>query len=369
MKNLKLSGILLLCLLVAACGKRKYPEENVQLEKEDIYVTGSVDGEPVNLKIGTDGYYCYSSYKQRTDSVYLFTGELRKFDCNPCVNALQVELSDTRTRMPGSSVEVESSFRTGARIFIPGLEKMKSIKLVASSNKEISAVHWNISTGASSESAEMNCEFGQPGVQTVSLTVRTKNNCESRIVNKIYVDADGYFASSVNATLVQDMTSTFLANVQGGKLPYRYEWSFGDGAVSSEQSPGHTYQWTGSYPVTVKIWDADNRFCETNYIHIAGNDQSSCSANMTLSDLGTKNVFLNGAKIQWKDQANRVLRSDSVAQPTGSYFEIVSSEPYAENERGEPGRLLTLRFNVLLSGGGRKVWFKSDNAAIAVTYK
>lgn len=369
MKILKMSGVLLLCILFASCEKRKYPEENVQLQKEDIYVACTVDGEPVNLKIGTDGYYCYSSYNQRADSIYVFTGELRKYDCHPCSNALQIELSDYKARGPGESVEADVSLGNGSRRFIPGLEKLRTIKFVAHSNKDVASVNREVSNGFTSESAEMECDFGQAGPQTVSLTVLTKNNCESRVVNKIYIYANGYFACDVKSTLIQGKTSNFSAGIQGGKPPYRFEWDFGDGVKGTEESPTHSYQYIGSYPVKVKVWDADNHLCEANYTHIAGNDQSSCAANMTLTYKETQNAFLNCVKIQWKDQANTVLRSDSVAQPAGSYFEIIGSAPYAANERNESGRLLTVRCNVLLAGNNRKVWFKTENTAIAVTYK
>ena len=119
----------------------------------------------------------------------------------------------------------------------------------------------------------------------------------------------------------------------------------------------------------LQITDAENRVCESNYIHITGNDKSSCAANMTLSYLGNRDAFLNGVKIQWTDQTNTILRSDNVSQPAASYFEVLNSQAYPANERGEAGRLLTLRFNVLLSDGSRKVWFKSESTAIAVTYK
>ncbi|WP_317896882.1 PKD domain-containing protein [Aurantibacillus circumpalustris] len=368
--KLNIIWILSTSLFFTACHKRKYEDEKVQLKKEDIYMTGYINNEPISLKIGTDGYYCYSSHQQRSDSIYVFEGELKKFDCNPCPTSLKLELSDYRQRLPDESVPIDSSLKIGSRNFIPGMPRINTVRFTAHSNKDVSSITWNLSNGKTSKDAVFSCEFEQQGVHTVSLTVRTKNNCESRVINKIFAGGEsGLFVCSVTAELVQNNTSEFKPNITGGKAPYSFIWSFGDGTTSTSSVQTHDYKWAGSYPVKLQIKDAENNTCESNYIHIAGNDNSSCAANMSLSNTGSRNAFLDGVKIQWTDESNMVFKSDNIGQPAESYFEIVKSEAYAANERGETGRLLTLRFNVLLSNGSRKYWFKSDNTALVVTYK
>lgn len=364
---LVLFGVL---LVTTACEKRKYPEDNVQVESADIYCNAYFGNEPIALKIGSDGYFCYSSYKQRSDSIYVFGGELKKINCNPCPISFKVELADYMPRSFNSPVPPDSVFRTGSRNFIPGLGKMNLLRFVAHSNKEISSLLWSCSNGLTSQNAATDFEFGQPGIQTVSLTVRTTGNCESMVVNKFFVGGEaGLFACGINVVPVQNTISQFSAEIIGGKAPFSYTWYFGDGSSSNETSPSHDYLWNGSYPVKLRVVDADKNVCESNYTNIVGNDNSSCAANISLVNLGSRNAFLNGVKVQWTDQSNSILRSDSITQPAESYFEVITSGVFEPNERGEPGRLLTLRFNVLLSDGSRKVWLKSDNTAIAVSYK
>lgn len=361
--------ILSLALLALSCKKREYPEEKTQLEPEDIFVNATVDKETFNLKIGTDNYYCYSSYSQNTDSVYMFKGELKKYDCNPCPISLMVELSDTEKRIPGSAVPVETALGKGSRTFIPGFGKTYRVQCAAKSNKAVASIIWKLENGTTIEDTLLFYDFGKPGPQTLSLTVKTEQGCESTVENTIYVYESGVFACDIKAQNAANNHLDFIANIVGGKAPYQYTWYFGDGQTSNEQVPAHDYQWPGSYPVKVRIEDAEGRICESNFIAVAGNDLSSCSANMSVAYLGSKNVLLNGVKIQWTDRANTVLRSDKVDQPAESYFEIVDSQEYDKNEKGDPGRLLTLRFKVLLQGGNRKIWFKSDNTVIAVSYK
>lgn len=363
MKRLQTVWILSILFLALSCQKRKYPDEKVQVGEEAIFFDGYVDNEPVSLKIGTDGYYCYSSYEQRADSIYVFEGELKKYNCNPCPSSLRVELTDYRKRSPGSVVPVDSALKEGSRHVIPG-----KIQFVSYSNKEVVALRWEYGSETKEDSV-VSFDFVHAGLNTVSLTVVTKGGCQSTVANKIFVGESGIFAGNIIATPVQNNLSEFKPNVIGGKPPYTYSWSFGDGGTSFLSEPRHDYQWAGSYPVRLVIEDSEHHVCEANYIHVAGNDKSSCAANMSVSYADGVDAFLKGVRIQWTDRSNVVLRSDIVAQPAASYFEIVNSQDYQANERGEAGRLLTLRFNLLLSDGNRRAWIKSDNTAITVTYK
>ena len=52
------------------------------------------------------------------------------------------------------------------------------------------------------------------------------------------------------------LSVTFLTTPFGGKPPYTFRWSFGDGNVSSVQSPNHTYERPGTYNATVTLTDS-----------------------------------------------------------------------------------------------------------------
>src|ERR1043166_5766516 len=105
--------ILLLVIVVAgsSCKKREYPPEDVQLQNSSVYFSGYFGGEPIAMSVGTDGYYCYTSFRQLADSIYLLTGELKRYECNPCTQTLRIDLTDYRKRLPGASVDVDSTFR------------------------------------------------------------------------------------------------------------------------------------------------------------------------------------------------------------------------------------------------------------------
>jgi hypothetical protein len=365
----KILLLLLTGLALASCKKREYPPEQNADEGAGIYLEGTAGAEPVSLRIGQDDYYCYSSYQQRTDSVYVFTGELKKYECNSCPNAFRLELSDYRRSLPGSSINPDSSFHTGLRSFAPALTKAQMVGFTPQSNKTVASVRWAASNGMVSSSNNLNTEFTQPGLQTISLTVRTTGNCETIIASKIFVSEEGIFGCDIKVPGTSNNTAEFSAALVGGKPPFKYSWEFGDGGKSNLQSPSHVYPYIGSYPVKLTIEDADHKTCEANYIHVTDKDLSSCSVNMSLLYFGGRPLPPEGVKLQWIDDSNIAFSSDGFDQPANSYFEITSSLHFKPNDQGEPGRLLNVRFNVLLSDGSRKLWFKSDKAAIVVAYK
>ena len=47
----------------------------------------------------------------------------------------------------------------------------------------------------------------------------------------------------------------FTASASGGTAPYTYSWDFGDGSLSSNQNPSHTYSTAGDYPVILAVTD------------------------------------------------------------------------------------------------------------------
>lgn len=64
---------------------------------------------------------------------------------------------------------------------------------------------------------------------------------------------------------------TFTNETAGGTPGYTYEWNFGDGsAVSTEESPVHTYAASGSYTVTLTVTDQDNTVREVEQVVVIG---------------------------------------------------------------------------------------------------
>jgi PKD repeat protein len=50
----------------------------------------------------------------------------------------------------------------------------------------------------------------------------------------------------------------FTGSATGGKAPYSYSWTFGDGASATGASPTHTFPKAGTYSVTVTVTDSNS---------------------------------------------------------------------------------------------------------------
>ncbi len=56
----------------------------------------------------------------------------------------------------------------------------------------------------------------------------------------------------------KDVNISFNGSASGGKTPYSWNWTFGDGNTSMQQNPQHAYASTGVFTVSLKVTDADN---------------------------------------------------------------------------------------------------------------
>lgn len=57
------------------------------------------------------------------------------------------------------------------------------------------------------------------------------------------------------------LTVYFSARASGGKAPYTYSWTFGDGGSSSAASPSHTYTRSGPFTVVLTVLDVHLAIC------------------------------------------------------------------------------------------------------------
>ena len=49
---------------------------------------------------------------------------------------------------------------------------------------------------------------------------------------------------------------SFTGGATGGKAPYTYGWTFGDGGTATTQDPSHIYTTPGSYTATLSVTDS-----------------------------------------------------------------------------------------------------------------
>ncbi|AYK16083.1 MAG: PGF-pre-PGF domain-containing protein [Methanosarcina flavescens] len=134
---------------------------------------------------------------------------------------------------------------------------------------------WDFGDGNKSASQNPTHEYSKAGNYSVTLTAA--NSIGSNSIKKVdYI-----------TVLPQPPSSDFCSNVTNGVIPLTvqfndtstgspaaWKWDFGDGNVSSEQNPVHTYFSAGTYNVNLTVNNIDRSSSKTATITAFGSDSS-----------------------------------------------------------------------------------------------
>ncbi|GJM31880.1 MAG: hypothetical protein DHS20C18_08810 [Saprospiraceae bacterium] len=121
----------------------------------------------------------------------------------------------------------------------------------ASSSDEVDTWAWNFGDGATASGAEVSHIYELPGEYTVCVTITnlcgSSESCETITVNCVAPMA----LFSVNGDSLTQIFNDASTNV-----PTQWLWDFGDGNISTEQHPIHTYAEATSYLVCLLATNA-----------------------------------------------------------------------------------------------------------------
>jgi len=114
--------------------------------------------------------------------------------------------------------------------------------------------YWDLGNGNTSTLTDPSNLFTSAGSYTVTLIATDANGIKdtARYVNYISVVAEpsaGFYATSLASCL--DNNSFSFVNTSIGASSYL--WDFGDGILSTQQSPVHSYTLSGSFTVTLIV--------------------------------------------------------------------------------------------------------------------
>ena len=174
-------------------------------------------------------------------------------------------------------------------------------------NGTVTSWSWDFGDGNTSTDQNPSHTYADEGDYVVTLTITTDDGCTS--ISDYYVhvgdyntypwvpeDCQAFF--NFNQDPNDEMTINFEDISFTNEPITEWFWNFGDGNVSSEQNPSHTYVDEGIYPVTLTI-ATDS--CQSNFIMLvfAGDDAwypTSCQA-LFLPIFDGTTVFLLGLPI------------------------------------------------------------------------
>ncbi|HKR04289.1 MAG TPA: PKD domain-containing protein, partial [Bacteroidia bacterium] len=153
-------------------------------------------------------------------------------------------------------------------------------------NTSTNASDWFWSFGDGDSSATLNPvhQFANPGNYIVSLITHDTTGCESIFT---YPDTIHVYAAPVASFSISDSVGCSTLNVTFTNLSTNgnsFQWDFGDGNVSAQNSPSHNYTAPGTYQVSL-ITTAPGGCSDTvnypNPIRVYGTPVADFSANVT----------------------------------------------------------------------------------------
>ncbi len=146
------------------------------------------------------------------------------------------------------------------------------------SSENAVSFEWEFPGGNPSSSTEENptVTYEQPGTYTVTLTVSNAAGSSSATQTN-YIVVNGLPAAAFSSQ-TNGLEASF--NNQSTNAT-SYEWDFGDGTSSNEESPSHTYAADGVYTVTLTAFNECGSVSTTQQVTIVTPPTAGFSANVT----------------------------------------------------------------------------------------
>ncbi|HVS50435.1 MAG TPA: PKD domain-containing protein, partial [Candidatus Dormibacteraeota bacterium] len=118
---------------------------------------------------------------------------------------------------------------------------------------------WTFGDGTTATTQNPSHTYTAAGTYSVNLTV-TDNVGRSAAASSPTITINNALtvvASAANTAGRTPLAVDFTSTPSGGRQPYVYAWTFGDGGTSTLQNPGHTYSAGGTYSADLTVTDAN----------------------------------------------------------------------------------------------------------------
>ena len=176
---------------------------------------------------------------------------------------------------------------------------------------------WDFGDGTTSSLQNPSHTYAANGNYTVTLNIASAN-CNDSISQVIVIGTTSACQAAFTSTPDSSNTNTILFTDQSTGNINAWNWSFGDGTISTSQNPSHTYANAGTYNVTLMVYGPQN--CQS----IITNSVTVGSSPSTYTISGTVmagNNTVNNAIISLFDvTANSYITSTTTSPATGSYL-------------------------------------------------
>jgi PKD repeat protein len=118
---------------------------------------------------------------------------------------------------------------------------------------------WNFGDGQSSTAQNPSHTYSTASNYTATLTVTDSASATASANVSINVSAGPALSANAGASPTSGqapLTVNFTGTASGGRSPYTYYWTFGDGQSSNAQNPSHIYSAAGNFTSNLTVTDS-----------------------------------------------------------------------------------------------------------------
>lgn len=159
------------------------------------------------------------------------------------------------------------------------------VQFTDSSKNFPTAWFWDLGNGGTSTQQNPIATYFNPGTYNVRLIVTNANGADT-ILKQAYITVHqnptvNFTADKLNGCYPLKTQFTDLSTANSGTLT-EWIWDLGDGNISSQQNPLHTYVVQGSFTVTLQVknnFGCNAVISKTNYINTAGGVNANFTVN------------------------------------------------------------------------------------------
>ncbi len=366
---------LLLVILVLVSGCEEKPDPVEVIEEPVFVVKASLDAEELILAGGVDGYYLHTAYVQDSSGLYRLIGEFRPAGCATCTETLQIEFRDLKFRAEGASVPIDSVLTPGPYTYHEPTVTLSHYltRFTALPQGEGNfSYQWNLGDGTVRSKKAFNHIYARPTPFTyeVSLSFQSDLGCESELRMPVTIPKPPCFTSFTHIATARSREVAFNA-LPIGVGPFTYSWTFGDGQTSSLPSPNNAYDARGVYPTCLTV--KDNMACEATICrNVPAGRVDGCPINFAYATTPVyegDSLGYGKVVVRWTDALGVLFSSENSAQPTESYFELISHNPYETNAQGIATEQVKFQLRCKLFGGGTEKELVVNDGVMAVGYR
>jgi gliding motility-associated-like protein len=148
-----------------------------------------------------------------------------------------------------------------------------SPQIIVTAVDGVTSYQWDFGDGTIIPGQTPTHTYNQVGNYTIKLRITTNGGCtDSVLVNNIKVGNPGHIADFTATPLSVCAGETVNFTDQSTGTVTGWEWDFGDGGISFDENPTHVYTDTGSFGITLKVYNngCESEIIKDNYIRVGG---------------------------------------------------------------------------------------------------